>query len=83
MKKFFGACLMTLLFSVTYGQDKTPVLSEMGSLRTETAHDSPGVIAESDSVVVLQQSEKQKRAKKLRKKAEISDAKKTEALREE
>lgn len=78
MKTFMSLIVFCLGINFCYGQDKTPVLSEMGSLRQESAQDNPATLNEKDTVVVVQDLAKKNRAKKTRKKAALTEAKKAE-----
>lgn len=80
MKLAISLIIVTLTSFTSLAQDKTPVLSEMGSLGRESSAENPAVLAERDTVLRVTNDEKRVRARKMRKKAVISDAKRAEAL---
>lgn len=66
----------------SFAQDKTPVLSEMGSLRQESAQENPATLSDKETVVIENNDQKRNKASRRNRKTAIADAKKADAVEE-
>ena len=80
--KIISLSIFAFVASVSFAQDKTPVLSEMGSLKQESAQENPATLTEQETVVIENNSQKRNKASRRNRKTAIADAKKAEALEE-
>lgn len=78
MKAYLCVLAVLTISFASLGQDKTPVLSEMGSLQPATETQQEATLSEMDSPASVSNPEKRNRARRLQKKAALAEAKKAE-----